>query len=73
MTCGYLSTSIPNTFYYAAKLGATIEDVDLCFEDFVARVNDTELDRGALSSNGSLTGSRYGEPCQVCSVCLRGF
>ena len=26
-------------YYYAAKLGATMEDVDLCFEDFVARVN----------------------------------
>ncbi|MGH8569040.1 MAG: methionine--tRNA ligase subunit beta, partial [Gammaproteobacteria bacterium] len=26
-------------YYYAAKLGATMEDLDLCFEDFVARVN----------------------------------
>ncbi len=26
-------------YYYAAKLGATMEDVDLCFDDFVARVN----------------------------------
>jgi methionyl-tRNA synthetase len=26
-------------YYYAAKLGATMEDLDLSFEDFVARVN----------------------------------
>ncbi len=26
-------------YYYAAKLGATMEDVDLSFDDFVARVN----------------------------------